>query len=89
VPTSNAVTSREPGVNSRRSIQYAHYTAEDIVRAMWKGAEQFGFTGGHKIFEPGLSKRQEPVMTTSSSLTRLSMSEIGVIPTDRMSEPSR
>jgi N12 class adenine-specific DNA methylase len=39
---------------ARRSIQYAHYTSEDVVRAMWAAAEQFGFKGGHQIFEPGM-----------------------------------
>jgi len=38
---------------ARRSIQYAHYTAEDVVRSMWSAAERLGFTGG-KVFEPGM-----------------------------------
>lgn len=38
---------------ARRSIQYAHYTAEDVVRSMWSAAERLGFSGG-KVFEPGM-----------------------------------
>ena len=38
---------------ARRSIQYAHYTSEDVVRAMWSAAQRFGFAGG-KVFEPGM-----------------------------------
>lgn len=38
---------------ARRSIQYAHYTAEDVVRAMWSGVQRLGFKGG-KVFEPGM-----------------------------------
>lgn len=38
---------------ARRSIQYAHYTSEPIIRAMWKMAERMGFKGG-KVFEPGM-----------------------------------
>lgn len=38
---------------ARRSIQYAHFTSETIVREMWRGAEALGFTGG-SVFEPGM-----------------------------------
>ena len=38
---------------AERSIQYAHFTAENVVRAMWNAAGQFGFTGGN-VFEPGM-----------------------------------
>lgn len=38
---------------ARRSIQYAHYTSEQVVRPMWDAARRFGFTGG-KVFEPGV-----------------------------------
>lgn len=38
---------------ARRSLQYAHYTAENVARAMWEAAERLGFDGG-KVFEPGM-----------------------------------
>ena len=38
---------------ARRSIQYAHYTSETIVRGMWTAAERLGFHGG-RVFEPGM-----------------------------------
>jgi hypothetical protein len=38
---------------AQRSIQYAHYTSETVVRAMWRAAERLGFKGG-KVFEPGM-----------------------------------
>lgn len=38
---------------ARRSLQYAHYTAENVVRAMWDAAQRLGFAGG-KVFEPGM-----------------------------------
>lgn len=38
---------------ARRSIQYAHYTSETIVRGMWQAAERLGFSGG-MVFEPGM-----------------------------------
>ena len=36
-----------------RSVQYAHYTAEHVIRSMWDAVERLGFTGG-SIFEPGM-----------------------------------
>lgn len=36
----------------KRATQYAHYTPEYIVRAMWDAARILGFTGG-QILEPG------------------------------------
>jgi len=38
---------------AERSIQYAHYTSETVIRAMWDAALKMGFTGG-KVFEPGM-----------------------------------
>ncbi|WP_454887903.1 helicase-related protein [Sphingomonas oryzagri] len=36
----------------KRATQYAHYTPEYIVRAMWDAARRLGFAGG-QILEPG------------------------------------
>ena len=36
----------------KRATQYAHYTPEYIVRAMWDASRTLGFTGG-QILEPG------------------------------------
>lgn len=38
---------------ARRSIQYAHYTSEKVIRPMWEAALAMGFRGG-KVFEPGM-----------------------------------
>ncbi len=38
---------------ARRSIQYAHFTSEIVVRGMWDALERFGLKGGN-IFEPGM-----------------------------------
>jgi len=38
---------------ARRSVQYAHYTSEQIIRPMWDAVRAMGFTGG-KVFEPGM-----------------------------------
>lgn len=36
-----------------RSTQYAHYTAENVIRSMWQAVADMGFTGG-TVFEPGM-----------------------------------
>lgn len=38
---------------ARRTIQFAHYTSEIIVRGMWKAFERFGLDKG-TVFEPGM-----------------------------------
>lgn len=44
-----------------RSTQYAHYTPEPIVRAMWVGLVRLGFAGG-RILEPGLGTGLFPAL---------------------------
>jgi N12 class adenine-specific DNA methylase len=36
-----------------RSTQYAHYTAEHVIRSMWDAVTGMGFKGG-TVFEPGM-----------------------------------
>jgi N12 class adenine-specific DNA methylase len=48
-----AALNDEEYATARRSIQYAHYTAEDVVRSMWDAVAKMGFTGG-QVFEPGM-----------------------------------
>jgi adenine-specific DNA methylase len=44
-----------------RCTQYAHFTPEFIVRAMWKGLHQLGFRGG-RVLEPGIGTGLFPAM---------------------------
>ena len=37
----------------QRATQYAHYTPEPIIRALWRAAERLGFCGG-RVLEPGM-----------------------------------
>jgi adenine-specific DNA methylase len=37
----------------QRATQYAHYTPEPIVRALWRAAQRLGFAGG-RVLEPGM-----------------------------------
>jgi N12 class adenine-specific DNA methylase/adenine-specific DNA methylase len=54
----------------QRATQYAHYTPETIIRALWRAAQRLGFTGG-RVLEPGMGTGlffallPEPLRTTS------------------------
>jgi len=37
----------------QRATQYAHYTPEAVIRALWRAAERLGFCGG-RVLEPGM-----------------------------------
>ena len=37
----------------QRSTQYAHYTPEPVVRAIWRAAQRLGFSAG-RVLEPGM-----------------------------------
>ena len=37
----------------RRATQYAHFTPEPVVRALWRAARRLGFAGG-RVLEPGM-----------------------------------
>lgn len=37
----------------QRATQYAHYTPEPVIRALWHAAEHLGFAGG-RVLEPGM-----------------------------------
>ena len=37
----------------QRATQYAHYTPEPIIRALWRAVRHLGFTGG-RVLEPGM-----------------------------------
>ena len=48
----DAVTAAEYAA-LQRATQYAHYTPESVVRALWHAAWHLGFTGG-RVLEPGM-----------------------------------
>lgn len=50
--TLEALVSPTELVGLARATQYAHYTPEYLVRALWQAVTGFGFTEGH-ILEPG------------------------------------
>lgn len=47
------VTTPEEYETIERTSQYAFYTAEPVLRAMWHAAKKLGFKGG-KVYEPGM-----------------------------------
>src|SRR5690606_21044098 len=44
-----------------RCTQYAHFTPEFIVRAIWKGLERLGWRGG-RVLEPGIGTGLFPAL---------------------------
>ncbi len=48
-----AVVTADEYAALQRATQYAHYTPETIIRALWRAAERLGFTGG-RVLEPGM-----------------------------------
>ena len=47
------VTSRADYAALQRATQYAHFTPEPVIRAIWRAAHHLGFTGG-RVLEPGM-----------------------------------
>ena len=37
----------------QRATQYAHYTPEPVIRALWRAVQRLGFAGG-RVLEPGM-----------------------------------
>lgn len=64
-----AVTSAEEQRTILRSTQYAHYTAEPIVRGIWDAVQRMGFRGG-KILEPGMGVGLFPIMAPAVVMDR-------------------
>ena len=47
------ILSPEEVTTAFQSTQYAHYTSEPMIRAIWSGLQRLGFKGGN-ILEPGM-----------------------------------
>lgn len=52
-PRLRALLTPEEYLTASRSTQYAHYTAEHVIRSMWDAVRLMGFEGGD-VFEPGM-----------------------------------
>lgn len=48
-----------------RSTQYAHFTPEFVVRAIWKGLQRLGWRGG-RVLEPGIGTGLFPALMPDS-----------------------
>ena len=65
---------------ARRTTQYAHFTAETVVRAMWDAAERLGFKGG-SVFEPGMGTGNFAGMMPAALAERTAYSGLELDPT--------
>jgi len=59
-----ALVSKDDYVSLARSTQYAHFTPETIVRALWAGLLRLGFRGG-RVLEPGIGSGMFPALLPS------------------------
>ena len=62
-----------------RCTQYAHFTPEFIVRAMWKGLSLLGFRGG-RVLEPGIGTGLFPAMMPETLVERTHVTGIELDP---------
>ena len=63
-----------------RSTQYAHYTPEYVVRAMWRGLARLGFAGG-RVLEPGCGTGLFLALMPEAMAARSSVTAIEMDPT--------
>lgn len=63
------ILSPEEIATAFQSTQYAHYTSEPMIRAIWSGLERLGFRGG-TILEPGMGTGLFAVAAPSEIMER-------------------
>lgn len=65
---------------ARRTVLNAHYTDDDIVRAMWSGLSDLGFSGG-QVLEPGCGSGQfMEALERSALATQVKMTGVELDP---------
>jgi N12 class adenine-specific DNA methylase/adenine-specific DNA methylase len=62
-----------------RCTQYAHYTPEPIVRAIWAGLTRLGFAGG-RVLEPGMGTGLFPALMPENLRARSHVTGIEIDP---------
>ena len=63
------ILSPEETATAFQSTQYAHYTSEPMIRAIWSGLQRLGFKGGN-ILEPGMGTGLFAVAAPSEIMER-------------------
>lgn len=71
--------SRQDYASLARCTQYAHFTPEFIVRAMWSGLQRLGWRGG-RVLEPGIGTGLFPALMPAELRDRVHVTGVEIDP---------
>jgi hypothetical protein len=78
------LVSREEMAALARATQYAHYTPEFMIRAIWQAVQAMGFAGG-TVLEPGCGTGLFLAMMPEDVAAKTAITAIEMIPRPRAS----
>ena len=76
------LVSRDDLANLKRATQYAHYTPEFMVRAIWRALRRMGFDGG-RVLEPGCGTGLFFALCPEALVGKLALTGVEMDPNDR------
>jgi N12 class adenine-specific DNA methylase/predicted RNA methylase len=74
------IVSHDDLANLKRATQYAHYTPEFMIRAIWRALRQMGFDGG-RVLEPGCGTGLFFALSPESLQGKLALTGVETDPT--------
>jgi len=74
------LVSRDDLANLKRATQYAHYTPEFMVRAIWRTLRRMGFDGG-RVLEPGCGAGLFFALSPEALVGKLALTGVEMDPT--------
>jgi len=74
------LVSHDDLANLKRATQYAHYTPEFMIRAIWRALRRMGFDGG-RVLEPGCGTGLFFALSPESLQGRLALTGVEMDPT--------
>ena len=78
-PSSRTRCRRQDYASLARCTQYAHFTPEFIVRAMWSGLQRLGWRGG-RVLEPGIGTGLFPALMPAELRDRVHVTGVEIDP---------
>ena len=74
------LVSRDDLANLKRATQYAHYTPEFMIRAIWRALRRMGFDGG-RVLEPGCGTGLFFALSPEALVGKLALTGVEMDPT--------
>ena len=74
------LVSRDDLANLKRATQYAHYTPEFMIRAIWRTLRRMGFDGG-RVLEPGCGTGLFFALSPEALVGKLALTGVEMDPT--------